>query len=115
MSNSDGPDSIQMQHVLDNIEAAVTHLQDGDLMVIKMGDQVSPRDVDNFRRQLVPTIERIRTETKRNFSVIVLTGPLEVEVMRNESAYYRLAKEQIAFRTELNEVKATIAKLINEK
>jgi len=115
--DTDGPNSIALQRVFDNLESAVTHLENGDLLVFTIPEGVPAHMVAEFRRHAGPMIQRLREEAKRDFAVLVLTGGVQAEVLRagdGGSLYWRLAKDQIGFRTELNELKATVAKLINK-
>lgn len=97
--------TVQMDVMLDNIESAVTHLKDGDLLTFTIPDGIPMQVIDRFMAHLAPRIDEVRVQTGRRFGVLVLTGGLEVELVKGDRDYNRL-------RTELEEVKQTLAKLL---
>lgn len=109
-------DTIHVIKALDNIESRLSNVQDGDFLVVTFPAYLASQEVERFAQQLHKRVEEIRRHTKRQFGVLLLVEGVTVDVVRKHTdrEYWRLAKAQVAMQTELNELKAEVAKLIKK-
>lgn len=101
-------DNIHVIKALGNIESKMHNLQDGDFLVITVPNHIPAQVIERFSQQLQPRVDEIRQHTGRKFGVLLFVEGVTVEVVRHDREYTRL-------KTELEELKQTVAKLINTK
>lgn len=88
---------------MENVEAVVLKLRDGDVLLCKLPDGVSPEQriaLGNHLRRAVDITER------KNVAIMCVSHDVEIDVLHGD-------KTMAALRAEIDELKATVAKYVH--
>lgn len=91
--------------VITNAEIAALHLKDGDILVLRVSDDMDSSFIDRITQQLRKMVE---ITCHQNIALCILTPDMDLDIVKSE-------KEISKLRSEVVELKQQIAKILDNQ